>query len=204
VTATWISRSELLLVACSHGRVGQVFGANWVLELGWRGWFPIRAEFIVLSGSPVTALVSPDPNHLDLFCVNFNGTIDSTYHRMTTKDTYVARAGAAGGWLEKTAAVLAIQGFIPEIISNKGDHGRFKIKHDYWLAWLATGIPVFCDVSPGYKSRIFKIDPYGNDPFWRARQLQSWSDRFSGLVYNAWNGYTEGFVSLSLQEYDSG
>ncbi len=205
VTATWLSRSELLLVANGVTERGwRVFGANWVLESGWRGWFPIRKEFSAGILSPVTALVSPDPNHLDLFCVKYNGIIDSTYHRMNTEDTYVAQAGAAGGWLEKTAAVLAIQGFIPEHVSNEGNHARFKIKHDYWLAWLTTGIPVFCDVSPGYDAHLIftKSNPYGNTPHWRERQLQSWSDRFSGMVYNTWNGYTEGFVGMPSVEHE--
>jgi hypothetical protein len=152
----------------------------------------------------MTVLSSPDPNRLDLFCVGINAAVDSTFHRINTFDTYVARADAAGPWLERTAAVLGVQGFIPEIVSNRGDATRLKLKVDYWIAWLGTGIPVLCDVSPGYDAHLIfpKSNQYGNDEFWRVKQFESWSDRFSGLVYNTWNGYTEGYAGMPTVEHE--
>jgi hypothetical protein len=197
VTAVWISDWELLLVAVGGEAV--VYGANFSsVESGWNRWFPIHWEFKAVPGRPVTAHVSPDPNHLDMFTANPDGTICSTYHRLSTEDSYVARPESAGNWLEQTDAVLGIQGFIPEIISDH--HYRFKV--DYWKGWLATGIPVFFDVSPGYDGHLVNgANPYGNNPNWRGLLTRSWSDGFKGIVYNTWNGYTEGYVAMPNLEY---
>ncbi|HXC96341.1 MAG TPA: hypothetical protein VNU92_11620 [Edaphobacter sp.] len=114
-------------------------------------------------------------------------------------DTYVAIPESAGSWLEKTDAVLAIQGFIPEIAS---DGHEFGFKLDYWRTWLATGIPVFFDVSPGYNTKVFKRDPYGDNLEWRDGLSSAWSDSFTGIVFNAWNGYTEGFAAMPTVEHE--
>lgn len=116
-------------------------------------------------------------------------------------DTYVAIPESAGSWLEKTEAVLAIQGFIPEIVS---DGHEFGFKLDYWRTWLATGIPVFFDVSPGYDAHLVFTDSkrYGNDPFWREILSRAWSDSFKGIVFNTWNGYTEGYAGMPTVEHE--
>ena len=198
VTAVWISDWELLLVAVGEEHV--VYGANFSsVESGWKDWFPIRKGSEAVPGSRVTALVSPDPNHLDMFAGNANGAVISTYHRLSTKDSYVALPESAGGWLEKTDAVLAIQGFIPEIVS---DGHEYDFKVNYWRTWQATGIPVFFDVSPGYDGHLVnKRDPYGNDPEWRLALSLAWSDSFKGIMYNTWNGYTEGYVAVPNLEF---
>jgi hypothetical protein len=90
----------------------------------------------------------------------------------TITDTYVARPATAGPWLERTATVLAVQGFIPEV---GAEHGKLQVKRDYWDGWVSTGIPLFFDVCPGYDAHLVFPDSfaYGNNPDWRNRQRDS-------------------------------
>jgi hypothetical protein len=211
VTAVWLTRSDLLLMACDTN--GAPRGANWPFTNStWHSWFPVGhgfqgiPEFHGVPGCPITALVSPDPNHLDVFVANLGGEISTTYHRMIVNDTYVANPVAAGSWLEGTAPVLAIQGFIPEIVSDDSDDaGHYNLKFAYWNAWLKTGVPVLFDVSPGYDAHVVfpGSDSYGNNRSWRDRLQSHWTAEFRGAVYNTWNGYTEGYAAMPTLEYHS-
>jgi hypothetical protein len=211
VTAVWLTRSDLLLLACDKNGVAR--GANFPFnDQGWHAWFSIRhesqnnPEFQGVPGTPLTALISSDPNHLDVFVANINGGLTSTYHRMTTNDTYVANAGSAGPWLEVTPAVLAIQAFIPEIVTEDDDDAaHYNLKFAFWDAWLPTGIPLFFDVSPGYDAHVVfpGSSSYGNNPDWRERLQNKWSQNFRGMVYNTWNGYTEGYAAMPTLEFHS-
>jgi hypothetical protein len=199
---------ELFLFACSTTGTVLVadWGQRWTPDQGlvWINWLPVGPTFQAVPGSKISAVVSPDPNHIDLFATDPNGGVHSTYYRFIVKDTYVANAGSAGPWLEKTPAVLAIQGFIPEIYADaSSDDDRFQQKNNYWSSWLATGLPVFWDVSPGYDAHVVfpGVTPWGNDASWRIYIQESWSDSFRGMVYNTWNGYTEGYCAMATLEY---
>jgi hypothetical protein len=204
VEAVWISSQELLLTACDI--TGTVRGANWTKDANWTGWFVMGTkQFACVPGAPAMTLVSPDPNHVDVFAVDPNGGVNSTFYRFWVNDTYVATGEGSGPFLERTPAVLAIQGFIPEIFSDNGDSDidRFAAKQSYWNDWLATGLPVFWDVSPGYDAHLVfpKSVTYGNSASWRTYIEESWQQRFSGMVYNTWNGYTEGYAAMRSLEF---
>jgi hypothetical protein len=201
ITASCISDKELLLLVSASD--GTVAGANWLADPGWRSWFPIRGEFKGTPGAAVTAVLSPDPNHLDVFTTDPNGTVHSSYYRFNVNDTCVATAGSVGTQLEKIPAVLAIQGFIPEVFSDGDDIDRFEAKASYWSDWRSCGLPVFWDVSPGYDAHIVfpGSEKYGNNAQWRIYIQESWDNGFQGMVYNTWNGYTEGYAAMSSLEY---
>ena len=145
-------------------------------------------------------MLSPDPNHLDVFATNPNTVVNSTDHRSTITDTYVARPATATPWLELTAAVLAVQGFIPEV---GAEHGKLQVKRDSWDGWFSTGIPLLFDVCPGHDAHLVFPDSsaYGNNPAWRNRQRDSWSPKFCGIVFNTWNGFTAGYAVMPTLEY---
>jgi hypothetical protein len=111
-----------------------------------------------------------------------------------------------GPALERTAAVLGIQAFIPEIwiTGPAADPQRIAWKRDYSRRWFATGIPFLMDVSPGYDARI--VFPgsvyYGFTAEWRDA-LAGMAVEFGadGLAFNSWNGYTEGMAAVPTREY---
>jgi hypothetical protein len=152
VSACWIGDTELHL-AIADGD-GTVRGANWKIDQvgGWQGWFPIRLGFASVPGE-TSVLLSREPSHVDLFLVDPVGVVQSTF-RAAIRDTYVARARYVGRFLEQTASVLAIQGFIPEVGGTATDAQRLQVKNDYWMAWLGTGVPVLFDVCPGYDAHL--------------------------------------------------
>ena len=94
---------------------------------------------------------------------------------------------------------MAIQGFIPEVVY--GGH-QFTFKLDYWRTWLATGIPVFFDVSPGYNATISNMIHMATIWSGGKGMRSAWSDSFTGMVFNAWNGYTEGFAAMPTVEHE--
>jgi hypothetical protein len=202
ISASWISDQELLLLLSAAD--GTVSGANWIAKPGWQGWFSIRSEELkAFPGAAITAVLSPDPNQLDVFTTDPNGTVHSTYYRFNVNDTFVATAGSAGQWLEQTPSVLAIQGFIPEVYSGGDDNDRFDAKASYWNNWRSSGLPVFWDVEPGYDGHLVfpGSKTWGNNATWRIFVQESWEESFCGMVYNTWNGYTEGYAAVRTLEY---
>jgi hypothetical protein len=201
VGACWIGEGELHL-ALTDGN-GAVRGANWMENQpgGWSGWFPLRTEFKGVPGQGI-AILSREPSHADLFLADPGGVVQSTF-REAVRDTYVAVAGRLGALLEKAAPVLAIQGFIPEIGAGGSEDQRLQVKQEYWQSWIKTGLPVFLDVCPGYDAHlVFPGSPeYGNDDHWRTALSQAWSPVFNGIVFNTWNGYTEGYAAVPTAEY---
>jgi hypothetical protein len=114
--------------------------------------------------------------------------------------------GRSGPFLEKTAAVLGIQAFIPEIwISGSASEvNRIAWKRDFSRRWSETGIPFLMDVSPGYDARI--VFPgsvrYGFTTAWRDALAEMSVDfGADGLAFHSWNGYTEGMAAVPTLEY---
>jgi hypothetical protein len=111
-----------------------------------------------------------------------------------------------GPALERSPAVLGIQAFIPEIwISGPAsDAQRIAWKRDFSRRWSETGIPFLMDVSPGYDAHI--VFPgsvyYGFTAEWREALAEMVADfGEDGLVYNSWNGYTEGMAAVPTVEH---
>ncbi len=113
------------------------------------------------------------------------------------------RTGAA---LAQTNSVLGIQAFIPEIwiTGPATDEQRIAWKRDFSRRWSETGIPFLMDVSPGYDAHI--VFPgsvhYGFTAEWREALTEMVADfGEDGLVFNSWNGYTEGMVAVPTPEF---
>jgi hypothetical protein len=196
---------RMVIAACDTN--GNVQANTWTASDGWMPWFVVPQPFPGVPGSEITTVVAPLPDHLDLFATDPNGSARTTYFRFTPYDSYVAQPAGAGPWLEKTPSVLAISGYIPEIYADSQDSSdKLAAKVDYWAGWQQTGVPVFWDVSPGYDASVVfpGAGHWGNDEDWRVGINESWRDNFfCGVMFNTWNGYTEGYVAMPTLEYGS-
>jgi hypothetical protein len=110
-----------------------------------------------------------------------------------------------GPSLYRTPALLGIQCFISEIwLGGSSDDVRIERKRDFSQRWAATAIPFIMDISPGYDAHIvFENSPcYGYTPTWRSQLEQMVTDFGDGLVFNSWNGYTEGMAAVPTNEHE--
>lgn len=84
--------------------------------------------------------------------------------------------------------------------------GRAEFKRLNLQAWMDQGIPVILDVSPGYDAReMFKGSAHwGHSDLWRNALSCHRSPRIKGIVYNSWNGYTEGMVGMRTHQKGTG
>jgi hypothetical protein len=111
-----------------------------------------------------------------------------------------------GPALRGAESVLGIQSFLPEIwiSGSPSEAQRTAWKRDFSRRWSETGMPFLMDVSPGYDAHI--VFPgsirYGFTLEWR-EQLAGMVSDFAGdgLVFNSWNGYTEGMAAMPTREY---
>ena len=116
---------------------------------------------------------------------------------------------ATGPFLYGTDAVLGVQCFIPEVwTGRRWDWYLLRWKHDFSRRWYDTGIPFIMDVSPGYDNHlVFPLNAfrYGHTAAWRKALTGMVADFGSnGLVYNSWNGFTEGMAAVPLREPEFG
>ncbi len=123
-------------------------------------------------------------------------------------DVYYPTPETVGTLLSQQPSVLAVQGFIPEISLDftHTEAERIDLKHEYFTQWREQGLPVILDVSPGYDAHlVFPVAPiiYGNTPSWRnaLTQLIRSQEGQKGIVFNTWNGYTEGYAAIPTLEY---
>ena len=111
-----------------------------------------------------------------------------------------------GPFLSQTNAVLGIQSFIPEIwVSGRPKElDLIRWKKKYSQGWINTGIPFLMDISAGYNASIVFPSSirYGFSTSWQ-NALSGMVKDFGedGLVYNSWNGYTEGMAGMPTVEY---
>jgi hypothetical protein len=103
-------------------------------------------------------------------------------------------------------SILGIQSFIPEIwVSGSPDDAQLMTwKRDFSRRWSGTGVPFLMDISPGYDASI--VFPgsitYGLTREWRDALTALVVDfGQDGLVFNSWNGYTEGMAAVPTHEY---
>jgi len=113
--------------------------------------------------------------------------------------------GATASFLKNEDSILGIMCFIPEIwVGSSSDTTLLNWKRDFSRGWANTGIPFLMDVCPGYDAHI--VFPgsvrYGLNIEW-TMELTDMVEDFGqdGLMYNSWNGYTEGMAAVVLEEY---
>jgi len=112
---------------------------------------------------------------------------------------------STASFLKNEDSILGIMCFIPEIwVGSSDDMTLLKWKRDFSRGWANTGIPFLMDVCPGYDAHI--VFPgsvqYGLNIKWTmtlADMVEDFGD--DGLMYNSWNGYTEGMAAVVLNEY---
>jgi hypothetical protein len=113
-----------------------------------------------------------------------------------------------GQELKKSKSLLGVECFIPEVFINSSDMGVvINWKRNFSSGWSQTGIPFLMDVSSGYDGRlIFGSGPprYGLTAEWLSQIGKMVSDYGqAGMVFNSWNGYTEGMVAVPGITYQS-
>lgn len=123
------------------------------------------------------------------------------------RGVYAARVSATSpnvGALSNASSVLGIHSFRDETFSSGDKHSdadRFGRKLAFTRGWVATSIPVALDMTAGYDAHLVfgeSADPsYGNDTQWRNLQTQLFGSGIRGVVYDAWNGFTEGWTGMA-------
>jgi hypothetical protein len=115
-------------------------------------------------------------------------------------------ARATGPRLLATDAVLGVQCFLPEVWLGACDQAkRIQWKRDFCAGWFKSGLPLIMDVSPGYDNTLVfpkhKLT-YGFDAAWRDALTGMVADfGRNGIVFNSWNGYTEGMAAVPTREH---
>jgi hypothetical protein len=109
-----------------------------------------------------------------------------------------------GPFLHDADSILGIQCFVPEVwVGSEDLEYLINWKRDFSQRWSQTGIPLVMDVSPGYDNRlVFPRTPlaFGFNDLWKNALTTLVSDfGRNGLVFNSWNGYTEGMAAVPMQ-----
>jgi hypothetical protein len=111
-----------------------------------------------------------------------------------------------GPFLLDTDAVLGIQCFIPEVwVGQARDVQLIQWKRTFSSNWFNTGVPLLMDVSAGYDNHlVFPQNQlaFGYHNLWR-EALSNMVEEFggNGIVFNSWNGYTEGMAAVPTREH---
>lgn len=109
-------------------------------------------------------------------------------------------------YLRNEPSILGVMCFIPEIWKgSSNDNTLIDWKRTFSAGWAGTGIPFLMDVSPGYDAHIVFPSSvrYGLNLQWMLALTEMVEDfGADGLVYNSWNGYTEGMAAVVLEEFD--
>lgn len=123
--------------------------------------------------------------------------------------TFKPSPASTAPWLSQTASLLGIQCFAPEIFADaSGDSDILAWKRNLMRRWISTNIPVLVDVSPGYDGSIV----FGANAHPRYGLGKEWFDGMTaivddlarnGMVYNSWDGYTEGMAATPTREKGS-
>jgi hypothetical protein len=134
---------------------------------------------------------------LDALPWNTEGTKGADYKFLPSSD-------GTGPWLAKTVSVLGIAAFGPEIYLHFPDTGEVLFwKHRWAEAWFHSRVPFVMDVSSGYDGRIVFAEDwfFGLNRYWLCG-LDQMVREFGagGVVFNSWNGYTEGMAAVPTKE----
>jgi hypothetical protein len=119
--------------------------------------------------------------------------------------TYAPSAVTTGRLLETSKEVIAVQSFRSELVASGAGPRQYAnmVAHKrQFLASWGGHLPVIADVSAGYDGHVvFPGTPsYGHNDAWRNDQSQLRSGHIAGLVFTAWNGYTEGWAGMPTLE----
>jgi hypothetical protein len=127
--------------------------------------------------------------------------------QVAAKTTYIPSTPQARAALASLNEVVAVQAYRSEITQTGGGNNQYERmiahKRQFLADWLSAGMPVIADVSAGYDGHIiFKdaIHTYGHSDEWRNDQSQLRSGHITGLMFTAWNGYTEGWAGMPTLE----
>ena len=203
VEALWSHDGTMLHLFVADA-IGRVVEAVWKHDndpsKAWSGWMSIWPQMQTVAGATVTAS-HPRGVHIDAFVAGISGGVFASWQDELT-DTYIGQPENLGPHLKEQHSVLAVQAFIPEIwLGGKTNRARFMKKYDYIFRWWLAGVPVLMDINPGYDAHV--VFPgsahYGYTSEWRGWFVSMWSPAFSGVVYNCWNGYTEGYAGMRQQ-----
>jgi hypothetical protein len=175
----------------------------------------------------VAQAVELDPQISPPIKVGF--TLDAVGGRSSIDDTpvrYSPTPHGAGPPMERTAAVLGIQGFVAEIFGGRLDGSppwpnNNNLRNLPSLAdwkrqavndWVSTGVPVILDVTNGYDGHlvfagrpnsIFGDNMQATDDRWRNSVSELKGSGIKGIVFDTWNGYTEGFAAVPSREHQT-
>jgi hypothetical protein len=200
VEAVW-SHDGTILHLFVTDVTGRVVEALWTQNddpsKAWSGWMSIWPHLQTVAGTPVSAS-HPRGVHIDAFVAGLTGGVFGSWQDTLT-DTYLGSPKKLGPQLKRQRSMLAVQAFIPEIgLGGSTDWAHFRNKYKYIVGWRCVGVPVLMDISPGYDAHLVfrKSLVYGYSDKWRGWFVSRWSPRYSGVVYNCWNGYTEGYAGM--------
>jgi hypothetical protein len=109
-----------------------------------------------------------------------------------------------GPFLHDADSILGIQCFVPEVwVGSENLEYLINWKKDFSQRWSQTDIPLIMDISPGYDNRlVFPRTPlvFGFNDLWKNALTTLVSDLGgNGMVFNSWNGYTEGMAAVPMQ-----
>ena len=119
------------------------------------------------------------------------------------KNTFRAVPKKTGPWLRQQASFLAVQAFIPQVyIGTSVVNKLLLFKLSYLQKWLDQRLPVILDVDPGYDAHLLwpGAQRWGNDDQWRGLLSTLRALPVQGIVFNTWNGYTEGYAAVPTRE----
>ncbi|MDB4942545.1 MAG: Conserved exported protein of unknown function [Labilithrix sp.] len=140
----------------------------------------------------------------DLIEVDTGQRVGFTLDPMDSSSGFCPRGlvdASAGPALARSRSILAIQPFRSEEHAvDKSDKGRASRKQAFLRSWVNTGLPVIADLTSGYDGTYaFGEDAdaaYGHGDDWRNYQSQLLGSGIKGVSFNAWNGFTEGWVGM--------
>jgi hypothetical protein len=109
-----------------------------------------------------------------------------------------------GPYLAATASVLGIACFVPEVyVAPTNDATLLSWKRQWSQGWAASGVPFLMDVSSGYNGSVVFCETwsFGEGSAWLSG-MDELAHEFgqTGIVFNSWNGYTEGMVAVPTAE----
>ena len=122
--------------------------------------------------------------------------------------SFFASSDGTGPYLEATASVLGIACFAPEVYKAPADEATLlSWKRQWSQGWSCSGVPFLMDISSGYNGSVVFCEhwSYGEDAAWLSG-LDGIAHEFgqAGVVFNSWNGYTEGMVAVPTLPTENG
>jgi hypothetical protein len=119
------------------------------------------------------------------------------------KNTFTPTSENTGPWLREQASFLAVQAFIPEVyLGSSNDDSLLAFKESYLQGWIDQRLPVMLDVDPGYDAHVVfpRSESWGLNRGWRDALGSMRRLAVKGIVFNTWNGYTEGHAAVRTLE----